>query len=148
MAGRRSIHYLILLLGGIALLALAGCTTIDPAMQAGSSAEVYCQNLGHDTFAADGPDGEAITYCVFADGSACEQLDFFYGDCAPERSICSIMGLTLDHYTSPDGRVRYARCLFPDGTSCMAFDYALLGEKCQRVRAVNACADVPGGICP
>lgn len=129
-------------------LASAACTAITPGDAMQNAAEVYCRDLGFDTVESTGPDGEPLLYCLFPDGSNCEIMDFFYGDCAPERSVCTLMGLAFDHGTSLDGRTRYASCVFTDGTACTAFDYALLGEKCARVREVNACEDLPGGLCP
>jgi putative hemolysin len=85
-----------LLLAVLALL-LAGCDVIPepeptplpaPAqptveLRLPNPASVYCEEQGGRLELRSAADGSQMGYCIFPDGSECEEWAFFRGDCAP-----------------------------------------------------------------
>lgn len=64
------------------LLLLAGCT--PPATPGiANPASVYCQEQGGRLEIRTAEDGGQAGYCLFADGSECEEWAFFRGECVP-----------------------------------------------------------------
>jgi putative hemolysin len=134
-----------ILIAGFALT-LSGCI-IDPDQQTVTAAQVYCQTMGYRFEERLDVNGEPISVCVFLDNFECDALAFFAGQCFPERTYCALSGFTVETRVNEDGERPYALCRFTDGSACMEFDFALLGDKCVRVRDVNTCVELPGGIC-
>jgi parallel beta-helix repeat protein len=53
---------------------------------------IYCEELGFKFETRTLPSGYKYSFCIFPDGSECEQKDFFGGHCGLEYSYCSKMG--------------------------------------------------------
>ena len=81
-------------------------------------------------------DGE-VGYCLFPDGTECEEWAFFRGDCEPggqegvgipnpASKYCADQGGKPEIRTEADGEVGY--CLFPDGTECE--EWAFYRDEC------------------
>ena len=74
--------------------------------------------------------GGTTGYCVFPDGSECEEWAFYRGECGPADTTfesplevanpasvyCEEQGYTLEMRTDSAGTSGY--CIFPDGTEC------------------------------
>jgi len=79
--------------GILVVLLLAGCgaasSTAEPAAPVGPAANManpastHCVEKGGQVQIRQGTDGGEIGFCVFADGSACEEWAFFRGECTP-----------------------------------------------------------------
>ena len=50
-------------------------------------ASVYCVENGGKLEIRSGKDGGQVGYCVFEDGSECEEWVFFRGECRPGDSL-------------------------------------------------------------
>ena len=74
-----------LLVGALLLagaLPLAGCADdADPAVA--NPASVHCAEEGGTLEIRAAADGSETGYCLFDDGSACEEWAFYRGECAP-----------------------------------------------------------------
>jgi len=44
-------------------------------------ASVYCEEQGYESKIRTNPDGSQIGYCIFSDGSECEEWAFYRGEC-------------------------------------------------------------------
>jgi len=69
-------------------------------------------------------------YCVFPDGSECEEWAYYRGECGPAdktltsplglpnpaSAYCEEQGYTVELRTGSNGTIGY--CIFPDGTEC------------------------------
>ena len=71
--------------------------------------------------------GGQVGYCIFADGSECEEWAFFRGECVPGKATsaaianpasenCVKQGGTLEIRDETGGQVGY--CIFADGSEC------------------------------
>jgi putative hemolysin len=81
------------------LLVLAACTMIqtqsaEPSMSTGTPpagmpnpASVYCEEHGYRSEIRTADDGSQTGYCIFPDGSECDEWMFFRGECAPSGSL-------------------------------------------------------------
>jgi putative hemolysin len=92
-------------------------------------ASVYCEEQGGALEIRDEADGQ-VGYCIFPDGSECEEWAFFRGECAPAATLaptevemanpasvyCEEQGGTLEIRDEADGQVGY--CKFADGSEC------------------------------
>ena len=90
-------------------------------------ASVYCTDEGGKLDIRDEAAGQ-VGYCVFPDGSECEEWAFFRGECMPgggedkadmanPASVhCTDQGGKLDIRDEAGGQVGY--CIFPDGSEC------------------------------
>lgn len=69
------------------LLACAGCATDPPperpAANMANPASVHCIEQGGKLEIRKQPDGGEVGYCMFPDGSECEEWAYFRGECAP-----------------------------------------------------------------
>ncbi len=67
-------------------LALAASACANPeARDAGlpNPASVYCEEQGGQLEIRTGTDGAQTGYCLFEDGSECEEWAFYRGECLP-----------------------------------------------------------------
>ncbi len=80
-------------------------------------AAAYCGGLGYRLETRSGPFGEA-GYCIFPDGSECDEWAFLRGECGQSWSYCARNGYTLQPYNEESGL-----CVFPNGSSCPEYDY-------------------------
>jgi len=66
--------------------AAAPAETSAPALtQVANPASQHCIASGGRVAIRDQPDGSQIGYCVFPDGSECEEWAFFRGQCKPAK---------------------------------------------------------------
>lgn len=103
MRRRRSVTVLL-----VALLALAGCTGTgaddpdgEPAGDATglpNPASVHCEEQGGTVELREEPDGSTTGYCLFDDGSECEEWAFQRGECAPGDGDTAPATVTVQVY--------------------------------------------------
>lgn len=72
---------------GLAVFSLASCSVIQPDSEVAASipnpASVYCEQNGGRLDFRENPEGGTQGFCLFADGSECEEWAYFRGECAP-----------------------------------------------------------------
>jgi putative hemolysin len=83
---------------------LASCTSAatpeppTPSPEGGvglpNPASVFCLEQGGVVDIRSGDDGGQVGYCVFLDGSECEEWAFFRGECAPETTESPVITQT------------------------------------------------------
>ncbi|MFH1329393.1 MAG: DUF333 domain-containing protein [Actinomycetota bacterium] len=116
----------------LALALLAGaCGDDDEEEQSGlpNPASVFCEENGGSLVIRDEAGGQ-VGYCVFDDGSECEEWAFMRGECQPGQSLggetgipnpasvfCEEQGGTVEIVTAADGS-QSGVCHFPDGSVC------------------------------
>jgi putative hemolysin len=66
----------------LAVLA-AGCIGTLVDTEDANAASEYCVEQGGTVVVRETADGGHIGYCVFPDGSDCEQWEFYRGECTP-----------------------------------------------------------------
>ena len=49
--------------------------------QIANPASVYCEKQGYELEIRTNPDGSQTGYCIFSDGSECEEWAYFRGEC-------------------------------------------------------------------
>ena len=122
-----------LLLVMLVLLALtAACQPVMPAAQnvgLPNPASVHCEEQGGTLEIRTADDGSQGGYCIFDDGSECEEWSFFRGECQPGEFppsqqlanpasvYCEEQGGTLEIRTADDGG-QAGYCIFDDGSEC------------------------------
>jgi uncharacterized protein len=116
------------------------CKAGAPAPEAGMAnpASVYCAEKGGTSEIREGDGGE-VGYCVFADGSECEEWAFYRGQCQPggetpqanmvnpASAYCAEHGGTSEIRKGDGGEVGY--CVFADGSECE--EWAFFRGECQ-----------------
>lgn len=118
----------LVLLGFLSLMfLLVGC---KPEPDMSNPASVYCEENGGTVEIRKDEQGNEIGYCVFEDGSECEEWTFYRGDCKPGDSLtpgvglanpasvyCEENGGTIEiREDASGGQVGY--CIFDDGSEC------------------------------
>jgi len=117
------------LLLAIVASVLVGCTAppppASPTAEMPNPASKYCVEQGGKVEIRTTEGGE-VGYCVFPDGSECEEWAFFRGECKPEVPVigmpnpaskyCVEQGGKVEIRTTEGGEVGY--CVFPDGSEC------------------------------
>jgi putative hemolysin len=92
-------------------------------------ASKFCQDQGFQLKLRTDASG-TTGYCVFPDGSECEEWAFYRGECGPAHTpfesplgvpnpaseYCEAQGYTVEMRTDAGGTAGY--CIFPDGTEC------------------------------
>ncbi|MBG0771877.1 MAG: DUF333 domain-containing protein [Anaerolineaceae bacterium] len=68
----------------VVLLAVT-MTSCKRQSQLPNPASVYCEEQGGTLDIRD-EDGGQVGYCIFADGSECEEWAFYRGECGPESN--------------------------------------------------------------
>ena len=87
--------------------------------------------------------GGQVGYCIFADGSECEEWAFFRGECVPGKATsaaianpasenCVKQGGTLEIRDETGGQVGY--CIFADGSECE--EWAFFRGECAPGKAI------------
>jgi len=98
-------------------------------------ASVYCEENGGTLEIREDEGGGQVGYCVFEDGSECEEWTFYRGDCKPGDSLTPSVGLpnpasayceenggTLEiREDESGGQVGY--CIFEDSSQCEEWAY-------------------------
>ncbi len=93
-------------------------------------ASVFCEENGGTVENRKDEQGNEYGYCIFSDGSECDEWAYYRGECAPGDSLsgnanlpnpasvyCEEQGYTLEIRTAEDGS-QSGFCLFPDGSEC------------------------------
>ena len=99
-------------------------------------ASVYCGEHGGKLEIRDEAGGQA-GYCIFPDGSECEEWAFFRGECKPGEPkvglanpasvYCGEHGGKLEIRDEAGGQAGY--CIFPDGSECE--EWAFFRGECK-----------------
>ncbi|GAB4480077.1 MAG: hypothetical protein Kow00124_26420 [Anaerolineae bacterium] len=128
-------------IGGVlaVILALAGCGA--PEAEVPNPASVYCEEQGGTLEIRTDAGGNQTGYCLFEDGSECEEWAFYRGECQPGQSsaapvgmpnpasvYCEEQGGTLEIRTDASGG-QYGVCIFEDGSECD--EWAFYRGECQ-----------------
>lgn len=121
------------LLAMFVLLALtAACQPVmreEPTVGLPNPASVYCEEQGGTLEIRTDNNGGQVGYCVFDDGSECEEWSFFRSQCRsgefppsqqlanPASVYCEEQGGTLEIRTAEAGG-QAGYCVFDDGSEC------------------------------
>jgi putative hemolysin len=130
------------LLGSVLLLALLlpacsssseGSTTTVGAAGLPNPASVYCGEQGGTLDIRADEEGNQYGFCVFEDGSECDEWAFYRGECAPGTEdapmggeaglpnpasvYCEEQGGTVVTRADEEGN-QYGFCVFEDGSEC------------------------------
>jgi putative hemolysin len=113
-------------------------TTFDSPPDIANPASVFCADQGYELEIREEAAGQ-VGYCLFPDGTECEEWAFFNGDCAPGSGsrdttfespiglpnpasvFCTDQGYELEIRDEAAGQVGY--CIFPDGSECEEWAY-------------------------
>ncbi len=115
-------------------------TPTEPASDMPNPASEFCIDQGYELEIRDEAGGQ-VGYCLFPEGSECEEWAFYRGECAPANEAdvppaevpnpasenCVAQGGTLSIQTREDGG-QYGICLFEDNRQCE--EWALLRGDC------------------
>lgn len=126
----------------IALIAIVLLTAAcQPKADLPNPASVYCEENGGVLEIREDGSGGQVGYCLFEDGSECEEWDFFRGECQPGESLntqpemanpasvfCEENGGTLEIRTDEAGG-QLGFCLFEDDSECE--EWAFYRGECQ-----------------
>jgi len=68
------------------VLLISGCTEsiqkqTDHKSQIANPASVYCEEQGGTSEIRTNEDGSQTGFCIFSDGSECEEWEFYRGEC-------------------------------------------------------------------
>jgi putative hemolysin len=116
-------------------------TEVKPGIA--NPASVYCKEQGGQLEIRDG-DGGQSGYCIFLDGSECEEWAYFRNECAPGGAprpnianpasvFCEEHDGKLEIRDEQGGQVGY--CIFPDGLECE--EWAYFRNECAPGNAVQ-----------
>lgn len=127
-------------------------------------ASVYCEEQGGRLEIRTGADGGQIGFCIFPDGSECEEWAFFRGEClpgqagsgAPDETPISVSvanpAATFCVQQGGESKIvadqagnRSGVCVFPDGSQCD--EWAFYRGDCQPAQA-NPMSALPGVPAP
>jgi len=120
------------MLAVIAACAVPPHPTVEAPIGMPNPASVHCTDQGGKLDIRDETDGQ-VGYCIFPDGSECEEWAYFKGECTPgggegkadmanPASVnCVDQGGKLDIRDEAGGQVGY--CIFPDGSECEEWAY-------------------------
>jgi putative hemolysin len=113
-------------------------TTFDSPLDMANPASVFCVEQGYRLEMREEAAGTA-GYCIFPDGSECEEWAFYRGECAPggEQAgtgvanpasvFCVEEGYRLEMREEAAGTAGY--CIFPDGSECE--EWAFFRGECK-----------------
>jgi putative hemolysin len=119
----------------VIVLVLAACVPLPASRATPTQGEAglpnpaskYCVDRGGKLEIRNETAGQA-GYCVFTDGSECDEWAYFRGQCAPGASrssanmvnpaskFCTDQGYKWEARDESGGQVGY--CVFPDGSEC------------------------------
>ena len=125
----------------VLILLLLFAAACQPKADMPNPASVYCtENEGRLEIREDESGGQ-IGYCLFEDGSECEEWSFYRGDCQPGDSLegevgvpnpasafCEEQGGRLE-LRAEDSGGQVGICLFEDGSECE--EWAFYRDECQ-----------------
>ena len=131
--------YFILVSGLLLAILLTSC---NAQANLPNPASVYCEeNSGTLEIRTDDSGGQ-VGYCMFEDGSECEEWAFYRGDCNPGDSLEEnvVLPNPASVYCEENGGILEIReddsggqvgiCVFPDGSECE--EWAFYREECQK----------------
>ncbi len=135
------------------LLVILLATACKPKADMPNPASVYCEEQGGtlEIRTDDESDGQ-LGYCVFPDGSECEEWAYYRGECQPGESqgmadmpnpasvYCEEQGGTLEIRTDDESDGQLGYCVFPDGSECE--EWAYYRGECQPGES-QGMADMP-----
>ena len=125
----KRVIWILLLIGVLAIAACGARATATPEASLPNPASVFCENEGYRLEIRTAADGSQQGFCIFPDGSECDEWAFYRGECGPEKdaagaqmpnpasAFCEEKGYKLEIRTAADGS-QQGFCLFPDGTEC------------------------------
>jgi putative hemolysin len=95
-------------------------------------ASVYCEQQGFKVEIRTAADGNQAGFCLFPDGSECDEWTYFRGECTPASSTgsmpnpasayCVEQGYKSEIRTAADGS-QGGVCIFPDGSVCDEWEF-------------------------
>jgi putative hemolysin len=117
-------------------------TIFESPLDMANPASKFCEEQGYRLEMRTEAGGTA-GYCIFPDGSECEEWAFYRGECQPGTTFespfespiglpnpaskfCEDQGYRLELRTEAGGTVGY--CIFPDGSECE--EWAFYREEC------------------
>lgn len=117
---------------GLIMLMVTACQS---KADLANPASVFCEENDGKLEIREDESGGQVGYCLFEDGSECEEWAFYRGECQPGDSLeaqaglpnpasvyCEENGGTLEiREDQTGGQVGY--CLFEDGTECEEWAY-------------------------
>ncbi len=121
----------------IVVLLLTACSLVSGDLENNDSqadmpnpASVYCEENGGVLEIRKDESGGEVGYCLFPDGSECDEWAYYRGECQPGDSLegnanmpnpasvyCEENGGTVKIVTAEDGS-QSGVCVFPDGSEC------------------------------
>jgi putative hemolysin len=119
----------LVLIGVLAVAACGGKATETPKPNMPNPASVFCEEKGYKLEIRTAADGSQQGFCIFPDGSECDEWAFFRGECGPKQDaggaqmanpasvFCEEKGYKLEIRTAADGS-QQGFCVFPDGSEC------------------------------
>ncbi len=125
-------------------------------------ASVFCEQQGGTSEIRTNSDGSQTGYCIFADGSECDEWAYYRGECSsssqstpivtpepaaqvdPGAAFCEMLGYAIVSKSAPDGS-QLDVCQFPDGSSCNPT--ALLKGMCVPASQISGMANPAAGYC-
>ena len=144
-------YYLIVLMAlTVSMISLTACAAagretpgVDQAVMP-NPASAYCEDQGYQLEIRSAENGSQTGYCLFPDGSECEEWAYYRGECGPFKQVtplvpvtgetdqavmpnpasayCQEQGYQLEIRTEENGG-QTAYCLFPDGFKCEEWAY-------------------------
>jgi hypothetical protein len=132
MLSKRIMAVLAALLALALLASACGDDDEEEQSQLPNPASTYCEEQGGTLEIRDEAGGQ-VGYCVFDDGSECEEWAFMRGECAPGQSLGGETGIANPASAfceEQGGTVDLASgvCTLPDGTQCD--EWALYRGEC------------------
>jgi len=136
------------ILVSIGMIFLSGCNLISSKDKKDSGnanmpnpASVFCEENGGTLDIRTAEDGSQSGFCVFPDGSECDEWAYYRGECKPGDSLnmdanmpnpasvfCEENGGTVEIQTAEDGS-QSGICVFTDGSRCD--EWAFFRGECQ-----------------
>jgi putative hemolysin len=121
--------WVLLLIGMLSIAACGAKATATPEAGLPNPASVFCEEQGYNLEIRTAADGSQQGFCIFPDGSECDEWAFYRGECGPEKdtagaqmpnpasAFCEEKGYNLEIRTAADGS-QQGFCVFPDGSAC------------------------------
>jgi putative hemolysin len=79
----KGIMIVLLLTGVLVLAACGGKATETPEANMPNPASVFCEEQGYTLEIRTAADGSQQGFCIFPDGTECDEWAFFRGECGP-----------------------------------------------------------------
>ena len=128
-------------------------STDDSQADMPNPASVYCEENGGTLEIRKDQEGNEYGYCLFPDGSECDEWAYYRGDCLPGDSLegnanmpnpaavfCVDNGGTLEIRRDTEGN-EYGYCIFPDGSECD--EWAYYRGECNPGDSLSGNANMP-----